>query len=100
MDPKRTKVLAAPPVQPLQVLDIEAYEKLMGLLESGEDLPALLGRKTAGEFRERDLAVWLHEDSAAPSDTPRMRLLDEWWEKMSEEVVQTSRLVEESQRRE
>jgi hypothetical protein len=85
-DPQKTASLEAPTVQPLQVLDIEAFEKLMGLLERGDDVPGLLVRKTSGEFRERDLAVWAAEDPQAPAELPRMKSLEERWERMADEI--------------
>jgi hypothetical protein len=93
MDKAKTASLAEPRVQPLQVMDMADYEKLMGLLQAGEDLPALLARKTSGPFRERDLAAWLHGDRAAPSDKPRLSILEERWEAMSDEVIRLGKLA-------
>ena len=96
MDAEKTASLRDPPVRPLQVLDIEAYERLMGLMEAGEDVPNLLARKTASEYRDRDLAVWLNEDASAPAETPRMTLLAERWDAMADEVQEMARRVEAS----
>ncbi|MGA9876886.1 MAG: hypothetical protein WBQ21_13880 [Solirubrobacteraceae bacterium] len=99
IDPDKTASLTADRVQPLQVLDIEGYEKLMGLLEAGESLPEMLRRKTGGQFRDRDFAVWLHQDSAAPSDEVRLSVLEARWEKMSNEVTRAVELADEIRRK-
>ena len=65
------QALATARVQPLQLLDIADYERLLGIVEAGVSLPEMLARKAAGPFRERDFAAWLHGDSAAPSDESR-----------------------------
>ncbi|HEX3512045.1 MAG TPA: hypothetical protein VHT27_13210 [Solirubrobacteraceae bacterium] len=96
MDPAKTQSLEDGRVKPLQVLDIESYEKLMGFLHAGEDVPALLVRKTAPKYRDRDLAVWFTEDPGAPSEAPRLPVLTERWEKMSNEVNEAVRLTEEA----
>ena len=94
--PETTRALAKARVQPLQLLDISDYEKLLGIVEAGTNLPWMLARKSAGAFRERDYAAWLHGDSAAPSDEPRLKVLEERWEAMSIEVQRTN---ERAQRR-
>jgi hypothetical protein len=96
MDPAKTASLTESPVQPLQVMDIEAYEKLMGFLEAGEDLPEILARKSTGQFRERELPVWLHGDPAAPSSDAPMSLLQERWNQMNDELDQFVRLAREA----
>jgi hypothetical protein len=93
MDPTKTASLNEARVQPLQVLDIEDFEKLMAFLEDGDDLGALLARKCAGEFRERDLAVWFHQDPAAPSDERRLSILQTRWGVMGDEVADRARVA-------
>ena len=88
--PETTQALAKTRVQPLQLLDISDYEKLLGIVEAGTSLPWMLARKAAGAFRERDYAVWLHGDSAAPSDESRLNVLGERWDSMSIEVQRTN----------
>ena len=88
-----TNTLAKTRVQPLQLLDIADYEKLLGIVESGTSLPAILARKVAGSFRERDLAAWLHGDSAAPSDAARPSVLEKRWEAMGTQVQRTNELA-------
>jgi hypothetical protein len=73
-------------VQPLQLLDIPAYERLLGIVEVGTSLPWMLARKAAGPFSERDFAAWLHGDDAAPSDESRLTVLKERWEAMDIQV--------------
>ena len=65
IDPVKTSSFGTARVQPLQLLDIADYEKLLGLAKAGEDIPVMLARKAAGPFRERNLAAWLHGDRAA-----------------------------------
>jgi hypothetical protein len=72
IDPVKTSSFGTARVQPLQLLDIADYEKLLGLAKAGEDIPMMLARKAAGPFSERNLAAWLHGDRAAPSDEPRL----------------------------
>ncbi len=96
IEPATARTLAADKVQPLQLLDISDYEKLLGLVEAGGDLPAMLARKAAGAFRERDLAAWLHGDLAAPSDQPRLSALESRWEEMAVQVTRTNELAMET----
>jgi hypothetical protein len=86
-------------VQPLQLLDIAAYERLLGIVEAGASLPDMLAQKTAGPFRERDLAAWLYGDSAAPSDGSRPSVLEKRWEAMGIQVQRTSELATSAQDR-
>jgi len=94
MDVEKTEPLEARRVASFQVPDIEAYEKLMGLMAADENLPELLTRKTAEEYRDRDLAVWLNEDTSAPDEAPRLPLLNERWEAIGDEVNEMVRLVQ------
>jgi hypothetical protein len=89
MDKTKAAPLADPRVQPLQVMDISDYEKLLGLLQDGESLPGMLAHKVRGPYRERDLAAWLHSPGA-PSDEPRLSVLKRRWEEMTERLVQGS----------
>jgi hypothetical protein len=98
--PETTRALAKARVQPLQLLDISDYEKLLGIVEAGTSLPWMLSRKAAGAFRERDYAAWLHGDSAAPSDEPRLTVLEERWEAMSIEVQRTNERAAHAQMQE
>jgi hypothetical protein len=98
--PETTQVLARARVQPLQLLDISDYEKLLGIVEAGTNLPRMLAHKAAGAFRERDYAAWLHGDSAAPSDEARLSVLEERWEAMSIEVQRTNERAAQAQTRE
>jgi hypothetical protein len=93
IDPVKTRSLGRGKVQHLQLLDLEDYEKLLGIVEAGQTLPAMLARKAAGPFRERDFAAWLHGDTAAPSDQPRLSLLEARWEEMSDQVLRMSALA-------
>lgn len=89
---KMDKAKAAPPsdtVQPLQVLDISDYEKLLGLVEAGESLPAMLAHKANGPYCKRDFAAWLHSPGA-PSDKPRLAVLEQRWDEMTDRVGQAS----------
>jgi hypothetical protein len=100
VEPETTQALAKAHVQPLQLLDISDYEKLLGIVEAGTSLPWMLARKAAGAFRERDFAAWLHGDSTAPSDESRLSVLEERWEAMSIEVQRTSERAAQAQSRE
>ncbi len=94
-----TGALATARVQPLQLLDIADYERLLGIVEAGASLPDMLARKTAGPFRERDFAAWLYGDSAAPSDGSRPSVLEKRWEAMGIQVQRTSELATSAQDR-
>jgi hypothetical protein len=98
--PETTRALARARVQPLQLLDISDYEKLLGIVEAGTNLPWMLAHKATGAFRERDFAAWLHGDSAAPSDEPRLTMLEERWEAMSIEVQRTNEHASHAQMQE
>jgi len=84
-----TITLSKARVQPLQLLDIADYERLLGIVESGTNLPAILARKAAGPFCERDFAAWLHGDSAAPTAESRLSVLENRWEAMAIQLQRT-----------
>jgi hypothetical protein len=50
MDKEKAAPLADERIQPLQLMDIEDYEKLMGLVEAGDDLPEMLAHKVNGRI--------------------------------------------------
>jgi hypothetical protein len=85
MDKTKSAPLADPRVQPLQMLDISDYEKLFGLVQSGENLAGMLAHKARGQYRERDFAAWLHSPGA-PSDEPRLSVLERRWEEMTDRL--------------
>jgi hypothetical protein len=87
LDSEKSKPFQHPRVQPLQVLTIDDYEKLMGLVSIGETLSTMLERKTSGAFRDRDLSAWLHGDPRAPSDKPRHPALEARWQQMGDRVI-------------
>jgi hypothetical protein len=87
LDPEKSKAFEDPRVQPLQLLTIADYEKLMGLVSIGESLSTMLQRKTSGAFRDRDLSAWLHGDPRAPSDEPRHPALETRWQEMGDRVI-------------
>jgi hypothetical protein len=89
MDQTKAAPLADSRVQPLQVMDISDYEKLLGFVENGESLAGMLAHKVRGPYRERDLAAWLHS-RGAPSDEPRLSVLERRWEEMTERLVHGS----------
>lgn len=93
-DPKKTAPLVDKRVQPLQVLSIEDFEVLMGLVETGESLPAMLARKTRGPFRERDLKAWLRGDKRGPAAKRRLSTLDQRWKAISNRLVMATRAAE------
>jgi hypothetical protein len=95
MDKTKAAPLAESRVQPLQVMDISDYEKLLGLVEDGESLPGMLANKVRGPYRERDLAAWLHSPGAPP-DEPRLSVLKRRWEEMTERLVQGSTAATEA----
>lgn len=86
VEPETAQALAKARVQPLQILDIADYEKLLGIAEASTSLPTMLRHKAAGPFRERDFAAWLHGDKAAPSDAPRVSALKHRWDAMSIQI--------------
>ena len=92
MDTAKAAPLSDDRVQPLQLMDVEDYEKLMGLVQAGENLSAMLAHKVNGPYRERDFAAWLHSPGA-PSDKPRHSLLKVRWEEMAERVTRLEGLA-------
>jgi hypothetical protein len=89
IDKTKRASLADTRVQPLQVMDISDYEKLLGLMQAGESLPGMLAHKARGSYRERDFAAWLHSPGA-PSDEPRLSVLKRRWDEMTDRLVQES----------
>jgi hypothetical protein len=90
IDPDKTRAFQDERVQPLQVLTVDDYEKLLGLVQAGNDLVAMLSQRASGPFRERDFAAWLHGDPKAPSDTSRHPVLEVRWESMAKRAVATA----------
>ena len=86
MDETKAVPLADPRVQPLQVMDVSDCEKLLGIVQAGASLPGLLAHKANGPYRERDFAAWLHSPGA-PSDEPRLSVLEARWEDMTDRLV-------------
>jgi hypothetical protein len=92
-----TETLARARIQRLQFLDMTDYERLLGIVEAGTSLPAMLARKTCGPFAERDLAAWLSGDRSAPSADARLSLLEERWEAMGTKLQRAAELVQGAQ---
>jgi hypothetical protein len=99
-DPTKTTSLNDKRVQPLQVLSIEDFEVLLGLVEAGENLAAMLARKTNGPFRERDLKAWLHGDKRGPPNNRRLTVINQRWKEISDRLVIATRAAEEAARQE
>jgi hypothetical protein len=97
-DPTKTASLNDKRVQPLQVLSIEDFEVLLGLVEAGEKLPVMLARKTHGPFRERDLKAWLHGDKRAPAAKCRMSVINQRWQEIGDRLVFVTRAADEAAR--
>lgn len=73
--------LAAARVEPLTVLDIGDFERLLGLVTEGHHLPDVLGQKAQGPYRRLAISRWMHEELHLP--TPLMQrppVLEERWE--------------------
>ena len=88
--PDKTRAFQDNRVQPLQVLTIDDYEKLLGLVHAGNGLVRMLSQRSSGPFRERDFAAWLHGDPHAPSDKPRHPVLEARWERMASRAIATA----------
>lgn len=93
-DAEKTAPLSDKRVQPMQVLSLEGFEVLLGLVEAGSSLPAMLARKTSGPFHERDLNAWLQGDSEAPSVKRRLSVLNRRWKEISDRLVMATRAAE------
>lgn len=93
LDSDKTSSFADQRVQPLQILTIADYEKLLGLVTAGSDLPTMLAQRSSGPFRERDFAVWLKSDRNAPSDHPRHPALEAHWKRMSDRAIAATDLT-------
>ncbi len=72
--------LAQAKVQPLTLLDPEDFEQLMGLVEGGRDLVAILRGKTSDPYRELELAVYLNGAPGAPRERPRPADVQAGWD--------------------
>jgi len=82
-------------VQPLQVLRIIDYERLMGMVEAGQSLTAMLEHKTSGPFRDRDFAAWRRTHPIAGASDTRLSTIKQRWEEMSDEVLARQHLTEQ-----
>jgi hypothetical protein len=76
---KTTELLEQAKVQPPTLLDLEDLEQLLGLVESGHDICALLAGKTTGPYRDLELAIYLNEAPGAPRERPRPEKVEASW---------------------
>jgi hypothetical protein len=83
MDPNKISAFSNERVQALQILTIDDYEKLLGLVSAGNELAGMLAGRGTSPFRERDFAAWLKGDRSAPSGQPRLPALEKQWERMN-----------------
>lgn len=74
-------------VQPVQLVDVDDYEVLLALVQSGCDLRTIMERKTDSRWRHRDFAVWLNQDKSAPSNKIRLASSENHWQGMVEAVT-------------
>ncbi len=73
-------MLAQAKVQPVTLLDPQDFEQLMGLVEAGRDLSAILAGKTTEPYRDLELAVYLNDAPGAPRERPRPAAIDALWQ--------------------
>lgn len=75
-------------VQPLTLLSVEDYETLCYLIENQHGLIEILGAKTSPPFAQRELAIWLRDDPAAPKNIiGRPKLVESTWHKTFEQII-------------
>jgi hypothetical protein len=67
-------------VQPVTLLDSQDFEQLMGLVEAGRDLSAILAGKTTEPYRDLELALYLNEAPGAPRERPRPAAIEALWQ--------------------
>jgi hypothetical protein len=79
-------VLAQAKVQPVTLLDPEDFEQLMGLVEAGRDLSAILAGKTTEPYRDLEFAVYLNEAPGAPRERPRPAAVEALWQEAIKEA--------------
>jgi hypothetical protein len=79
--------LKQPKVQPLTLLDLEDYEQLIALVERGRALHELLGKKTAPEYRDLELAMWLSHDPSAPAIERPPQMVDEAYARLADRAM-------------
>jgi hypothetical protein len=65
-------------VKPLILLDLEDYERLMGLVQEGAPLVDILERKTDPLWRHRDLKAMLNDDFAKFGSGENAFIQQEW----------------------
>jgi hypothetical protein len=73
-------------VQPLQLLDIEDFEALLGLVEDGSTIAEILRKKIDSPFRRLELAAWLSDAPRAPT-RHRLNAMEEHMSAVFEDVV-------------
>jgi hypothetical protein len=81
-----TRMLAQAKVQPVTLLDPQDFEQLMGLVEAGRDLSAILAGKTTEPYRDLELARYLNEAPGAPRERPRPAAVEALWQAAIEEA--------------
>lgn len=59
-----------PKVQRLSILDMSDYEFLLGLLEAGHHVPAVLDASTTPPYDRLQFAVWLNREAASDARAP------------------------------
>lgn len=67
LDREAGGVLKGLGAEPLTILDVEDFEMLCGVVESGRSLASILERKCRPEFARLELRVWFKEDPLAPA---------------------------------
>jgi hypothetical protein len=73
-------MLAQAKVQPITPLDPQDFEQLMGLVEAGRDLSAILAGKTTEPYHDLELAVYLNDAPGAPRERPRPATIEALWQ--------------------
>ncbi len=73
-------MLAQAKVQPVTLLDPQDFEQLMGLVEAGRDLSAILAGKTTEPYHDLELAVYLNDAPGAPRERPRPAAIEALWQ--------------------
>jgi hypothetical protein len=86
LKPKIANHLNQPKVQPLTVLDVEAFEALMGAVEHGHSLIRILEGKTSTAYHEYELAIYFGDVPTLGEGADRSSLIEECFERAMTEA--------------
>lgn len=82
-------------IQTLVILDPEDLEYIMGMVEAGAALPAILAARQEGPFRKLEFARWANEAPGSPGQDSRPTYATERWNRVIAAIIDLLRIEPE-----